>query len=75
MNLEEYNRRAVRPQAERLAAQIVEENEEFLSQLNQWGYKPPTRRERAKFWLRDKQQRIKDIWTILSGGDVHEGEY
>lgn len=38
---------------------------------------PPTRKRRIRWWIEDKKQRAKDIWTILSGSDIHEncGDY
>lgn len=36
------------------------------------GYKPPNRWQKFKCRLKDYKQRCKDIWTIVSGGDVHE---
>lgn len=32
----------------------------------------PTRKQRFKWFWQDKMQRAKDIWTILSGGDIHK---
>lgn len=35
------------------------------------GLKPLTKWQRMKLRLMDIKQRCKDIWTIVSGGDVH----
>jgi hypothetical protein len=43
-----------------------------LADMLAMGYKPPTRWQRFKYRLADLKQRCKDIWTIVSGGDVHE---
>jgi hypothetical protein len=34
-------------------------------------YTPLTRWQRFKYRMDDIKQRFKDIWTIVSGGDIH----
>lgn len=43
-----------------------------LADMLYMGYTPPTRWQRFKYRLQDLQQRCKDIWTIVSGGDIHD---
>ena len=69
MNIDEYSKRILEPAIKRYFenGQIVQEIikfEEF--------YQPPTKWERFKDRMRDYRQRIKDIWTILKGDNVHK---
>lgn len=69
--LDDYTKQILQPMLKRCAENEVKWHEEWLKQAEFCGYKPPTRKQRIKYWLQDKKQRCKDIWTILSGGDVH----
>jgi hypothetical protein len=55
------------------AAKVVEDlsRKNHLLEMLMMGYKPPTKWQRFKYRLADLRQRAKDIWTILSGGDIH----
>lgn len=43
-----------------------------LADMLAMGYMPPTRWQRFKYRIEDIKQRFKDIWIIVSGGDVHK---
>lgn len=47
---------------------------DYINDILFMGYKhkPPNRRQRFKLKLKDLKQRCKDIWTIVSGGDIHQ---
>ncbi len=53
-----------------IAESITREN--AFADMLYMGYTPPTRWQRFKYHILDYRQRCKDIWTIVSGGDVHE---
>lgn len=54
----------------RIADDLTRKN--MLADMMFMGYVPPTRWQRFKYRLRDIGQRGRDIWAILSGGDIHE---
>lgn len=74
MTLEDYNKKILKPMIEQFARAQTEELLSRNCRLEDMlfvGYKPPTRWERFKYRINDYKQRCKDIWTIVSGGDVH----
>lgn len=74
MTLEEYNKDILEPMVKRFAeCKVAEElsRQDRFEDMLFYGYKPPTRWEKFKYKLNDYKQRCKDIWTIVSGGDVH----
>ena len=78
MNLEDWsalNEASIRFMAGKMADDLMKPN--YLADMLFMGYKPPTKWQRFKNRLVDYKQRCKDIWTILSGGDIHEncGDY
>lgn len=70
--LDDYAKQVLAPMYERIAQDEIKYHEEYERQLKFWGYKPPTRYQRFKAYWKDKAQRCKDIWTIISGGDIHD---
>lgn len=73
-SLKDYHDKILEPMIEQFArAQIAEllSRRDLFEDMLFYGYKPPTRWERFKYKLNDYKQRCKDIWTIVSGGDVH----
>lgn len=60
------NRFAVSAMAEDLM------RKDALTDMLAMGYTPPTRWQRFKYRIEDIKQRMNDIWTIVSGGDVHK---
>ena len=56
------------------AARVAEDlhRGDALADMLYMGYTPPTRLDRVRYWFKDKAQRARDIWIILSGGDIHE---
>ena len=53
----------------RVAENLMRTN--HLADMLAMGYKPLTCRQRFKYRIKDIKQRCKDIWTIVSGGDIH----
>lgn len=68
--LAEYNEKCVKPMIENMVSHQLDILYGTI-QLFPPG-PPPTRKQKIKRWIEDKKQRCKDIWTILSGGDIHE---
>lgn len=56
----------------RFAAASIAEDLQHADALFNMLYTPPTRLDRVRYWFKDKAQRARDIWIILSGGDIHE---
>lgn len=54
------------------AYELMAQKEHFADMLLTFGYRPPTKWQKFKRRMQDLKQRYKDIWTIVSGGDVHE---
>lgn len=71
--LEDYNEQVVKVTARFTAAKIYEDltRENILADMLHYGYKPPTRWQKFKYRVGNIVQRVKDVWTIVSGGDVH----
>lgn len=61
---------SARFKAAAIADGIMKEN--ALADMLAMGYKPPTRWQKFKYRMQDLKRRIKDIWIIVSGGDVHK---
>lgn len=75
MTLDDYNKQILN---EATIQYIVCKIDEDLARANiLTGYmfvdgKPPTKYERFKYRIEDYRQRVKDIWTILKGDDIHK---
>lgn len=56
------------------ACKVVEDlmRQEHLADMLAMGYVPPTKWQRLKYRMQNIGQRFKDIWTIVSGGDIHK---
>jgi trehalose/maltose hydrolase-like predicted phosphorylase len=69
MAIDEFHRIVFRQNVftNEMADKIIRDNLNYFKNLPK-----PTRKQRLKWWWQDKVQRAKDIWTILSGGDVHK---
>lgn len=72
--LDDYNKLLVETTARFAACRVADEvlRKNALADMLYMGYTPPTRRQRFKSHIYDIKQRFKDIWTIVSGGDVHK---
>lgn len=60
--LENYTKQILEPMTQRFAEDLQ----------NVMGYVPPTKWQRFKYQMQDIKQRFKDVWTIVSGGDIHK---
>lgn len=69
--LDDWSEQIMKPMLQRCVEAEVKMYEKYKEDLKFWGWKPPTRYERFKSFWRDKGRRCKDIWTIISGGDIH----
>lgn len=73
--LDDYNRiisdASARFKAAAIADGIMKENS--LADMLAMGYTQPTRWQKFKYRIDDLKQRCKDILTIVSGGDIHDG--
>ncbi len=71
--LDDYNEQLKKASMRFLASSIAEDamQKNCLADMLYMGYKPPTRWQRFKYRIEDIKQRFKDIWTIVSGGDIH----
>lgn len=66
LTLADYSEKILKPLANEMAREIAIEILKTPIGL------PATRKQKFKWWIEDKKQRCKDIWTILTGGDIHE---
>ena len=69
--LEDYNEQIVNAcfKAAAIADEIMRKT--AFDDMLYMGYTPPTRWQRFGYLIDGLKQRVKDIWTIVSGGDVH----
>lgn len=70
MTLENYNKLILKPLVDKYVHKYASSRDLDITDylLNVF---PLTRWQRFKYKLTDLKQRCKDIWTIISGGDVH----
>jgi hypothetical protein len=73
LNLEECSK-LLNANANLAAQKFIEDmaKDNILADMLYYGYTPLTKWQRSKYKLADLKQRCKDIWTIVSGGDIHE---
>lgn len=73
LTLAQYNHDLLKPWALEIAYGIIKDGKFMRIE----DLPPPTRKQKLQYWWDDKKQRARDIWTILSGGDIHEdcGDY
>lgn len=73
--IKDYDEQILQPAIKRFAECKVMDNltrANILADYEFYGGKKPTRWQKFKYRLQDYRQRVKDIWTILKGGDIHE---
>lgn len=69
MNLNDYNKQILEPSIQKLAREGLFAENYLYDRLV---VNPPTKWQRFKYRMKDYRQRIKDIWAILRGKDIHE---
>lgn len=72
MTLDDYIEKIIKPMYAKCAEQEAELLIQYREDLKFYGWTPPTRKQKFKWWIEDKKQRVKDIWKILKGGDIHD---
>ncbi len=74
-SLDHFSKELLEPMVKRFAeanaAEIIFRSNALEDALFM-GLKPPTKWQRFKYKLEDIKKRFKDIWTIVSGGDIHK---
>ena len=64
------NEASIRFMASNVAENLMREN--HLANMLYYGHIPLTKWQRFKYKLQDIKQRCKDIWIIVTGGNIHE---
>jgi hypothetical protein len=75
LTLEEFNRSVLVDATRRFAASAISEElsrGNALADMLYMSCKPPTRWQRWKNRAENLRHRASDIWTIATGGDIHE---
>lgn len=68
MTLEEYKTRILEP----CVKQFMSKHADDIMAMHLNNLPLPTYLECCKYKWQDIKQRAKDIWTIVSGGDIHD---
>lgn len=73
--IDDYTKQILEPMTRRFAETALYEQlmrKNALADMLAMGYITPTKWQRFKYRMQDIGQCFKDIWTIVSGGDIHK---